>query len=791
MHVKDLLNRLDGVRRGGSGWTARCPAHDDKRSSLAVAEADDKLLLHCFAGCTVEQITASLGLELRDLFDGTARRTDAISVEELAFEKRLPPELLRSLGVAPLEDGGLGIPYRDAEGNVACMRRRTALTAKDGSSWITGAKPTAYGADRLADARAQGLLVLVEGESDCWTLWHHGFPALGIPGATLAKTLEPAHTGGIARVHILHEPDAAGDTFVLGVTRRLAEIGFSGAAFVVTLADVKDPNDLHKQDPEAFAEAFQSALDAATRIALGAPANPARTRAAPSPEPVASNPAQPTMLVQLAREGELFHTSDEEPYTTSTVAGHHETRLLRSADFRTWLAMSFFDRTGQVPHATALGEAMQVLHGLALRGPVHPAHTRVGCAGDAWYLFLADEQRRAIEITSSGWRVVEAPVARFRKPRSMQALPEPVRGGSLEELRPLVNLGSEDDWLLVRAWLLAAICPVGPYPLLGIHGEQGGAKSTLAEILHILVDPNAGLLRAEPAGLRDLMITALSSWVLVFDNLSTMPGWLSNALCRMSTGGAIGTRELYTNSDEVLIHAWRPVILTGIQELAGETDLLERTIVLQIPHIPRHRRRTREAIFAELALAHPRILGALLDVAVEARRNLEHTHVALPRMADFARLATAAEPAFGVPPGAFLRAYGANEATKNELAFEGSPIATALLHHARRGPSQGTAGDLLAELSERVSEAVRKSRSWPTTGRAMAAQVRKMMPHLRAAGVDVAFERAPGGMRERLIRFEPRVPFEDLTMELPLSVPAAGPTPSPAEDSAAIEEVLV
>ena len=767
MRVKELLERLDHVRPYGGGWTARCPAHEDKRSSLAVAETDDRLLLHCFAGCAIEQITASLGLELRDLFDGTALRTDAISVEELAFHKRLPPELLRSLGVAPLEDGGLGIPYRDAEGNLACVRRRTALTAKDGSSWITGAKATVYGADRLPKARTSGFIVLVEGESDCWTLWHHGIPALGIPGATLAKAIEREHLDGLTRVYIFHEPDAAGDTFVLGVTRRLAELGFSGAAFVVTLADVKDPNDLHKRDPDTFATAFRSALDAATRIALGAPAKPAGTRAEPSPEPVASNPAQPTMLVQLAREGELFHTPDEGPYATSTVAGHLETRLLRSIDFRTWLAMSFFDRTGLVPHATALGEAMLVLHGLAQRGPVHSVHTRVGSAGDAWYLFLADEQRRAVEITASGWRVIAAPPARFRKPRSMYALPEPERGGSLEELRPLLNLASEDDWLLVRAWLLAAICPMGPYPLLGIHGEQGGAKSTLAEILHLLVDPNAGLLRAEPSGLRDLMITALNSWVIAFDNLSKMPDWLSNALCRMSTGGAIGTRELYTNSDEVLIHAWRPVILTGIQELAGETDLLERTIVLQIPHIPRHRRRTREAIFAELARAHPRILGALLDVAVEARRNLEHTHVELPRMADFARLATAAEPAFGVPRGAFLRVYEANGAAKSELAFEASPIATALLRHARRGPSQATAGDLLAEISERVSEAVRKSRSWPTTGRAMAAQVRKMMPHLRAAGHDVTFERAPGGMRERLIRFEPRVPFEELTMEMP------------------------
>ncbi len=789
MRLRDFLERLDHVRPYGGGWTARCPAHEDKRSSLAVAETEDRLLVHCFAGCTVERITDALGLVLRDLFEGARR--DAISVEELAFAKRLPAELLLSLGVRPLEDGGLGIPYRGADGEVLCMRRRTAVVAKDGSSWIAGTTPTVYGADRLAEAKTRGFVILVEGESDCWTLWHHGFPALGVPGATLAKAIQAAHLDGIARVYIFHEPDAAGDTFLVGITRQLAEIGFSGATLVVALDGFKDPNELHKHDPDAFASAFQRALDGATPIAVNPLAKAAskRARATRGPEPE----AQATLLVELARAGELFHTPDGDVYSTANVDGRIETRALHAADYRSWLALAFYDRYGQVAHAGATSEALQVLHGLALRGPERPVHTRMGKAGDAWYVFLADEERRAVEITPDGWKVVRDPVARFRKPRSMHALPEPVRGGSLDELRPLINLASEDDWLLVRAWLLAAICPVGPYPALGIHGEQGGAKSTLAEILRLIVDPNAGPLRAEPSGLRDLMITALSSWVIALDNLSRLPDWLSNALCRMSTGGAIGARELYTNTDEILIHAWRPVILTGIQELAGENDLLERTIVLQIPHIPRARRRTREEILRQFGCSHARILGALLDIAVEARRNLLHTEdILLPRMADFARLATAAEPAFGVAPGAFLRAFEANESAKNELAFEASPIATALLNHARRGPSQATANDLLVELSERVSEAVRKSRSWPTTGRAMAAQVRRMMPHLRGAGVEVTFERAPGGMRQRLISFEPRVPFEDLTMDLPLAASEGDTaTPPTSEDGPALEEVLV
>jgi hypothetical protein len=65
-----LLNRLDGVREVAPGrWRARCPAHDGHRPALAITEtADGVVLLHCFAGCTVGDVAAALGLDLADLF---------------------------------------------------------------------------------------------------------------------------------------------------------------------------------------------------------------------------------------------------------------------------------------------------------------------------------------------------------------------------------------------------------------------------------------------------------------------------------------------------------------------------------------------------------------------------------------------------------------------------------------------------------------------------------------------------------------------------------------------------
>jgi len=75
--VERLLSRLQRVRKSGKGWTARCPAHDDRSPSLSIGEGDDgRCLVWCFAGCSEGEVARALGLEVRDLFpdrDGDGR----------------------------------------------------------------------------------------------------------------------------------------------------------------------------------------------------------------------------------------------------------------------------------------------------------------------------------------------------------------------------------------------------------------------------------------------------------------------------------------------------------------------------------------------------------------------------------------------------------------------------------------------------------------------------------------------------------------------------------------------
>src|SRR3954464_9736604 len=176
----------------------------------------------------------------------------------------------------------------------------------------------------------------------------------------------------------------------------------------------------------------------------------------------------------------------------------------------------------------------------------------------------------------------EDPPVRFRRSAGMQPLPLPLRGGSIESLAPFLNLASETDFVLIVVWLLAALRAGGPYPVLAIAGEQGSAKTVLSKILRAVIDPNVAPVRTLPRDERELFIAASNAHVLAFDNLSGLSPWLSDTLCRLTSGGAFSTRRLFTDRDEMLFAAARPIILNGIEDFITRPDLADRAIMLML-----------------------------------------------------------------------------------------------------------------------------------------------------------------------------------------------------------------
>lgn len=476
-------------------------------------------------------------------------------------------------------------------------------------------------------------------------------------------------------------------------------------------------------------------------------------------EPAEPRQSQADLLVELASAAELFHDPAGDCYATVPVGQHHETHRIRARGFRQWLARRFHEEQGKAPGSQAMQDALTVLEGQALfDGPEHPVHVRLAGHEDKIYFDLCDPAWRAVEIDASGWRIVADPPVKFRRAAGMLPLPVPEPGGNLDELRALLNIG-DGDWRLVVAWLVQALRPTGPYPVLVVNGEQGAAKTTLTRILRALVDPNMAPVRSEPREVRDLMIAASNGWALGFDNLSQVREWFSDALCRLSTGGGFSTRALYANDEEQIFDAQRPVILNGITDLATRPDLLDRALLLNLPGIPEAQRRPEADVWADFQRRAPGILGALLDAVSAALANISSTKLdRLPRMADFALWVSAAEHALGWEPGTFLTVYSENRQFADAIARDADPVADALLAFLSGGKNwAGTATELLAALNELQGEEKRKplerAKAWPTTPHALSGALRRLAPVLQRSGVVVLFNREAGSGR-RIIQLE-------------------------------------
>lgn len=464
-------------------------------------------------------------------------------------------------------------------------------------------------------------------------------------------------------------------------------------------------------------------------------------------------PTQADILIELAGSAELFHTADKTAFADLDVKGHRETWPLRSKGFRRWLAHRFFEETQGAPSSEALQSALNVIEAKAhFVGPERVVHIRVGGVDDRLYLDLGDETWRAVEVDTAGWRVVDNPPVRFRRAAGMQPLPIPISGGSIASLRPFLNVQSDTDFVLVVAWALAVLRNRGPYPVLALAGEQGSAKSTFSAILRALLDPNTAPLRALPREDRDLFIAASNGHMLAFDNVSGLSAWISDTLCRLATGGGFAVRQLYTDQDEVLFDATRPVILNGIEDIVTRPDLADRALFLTLEPIPEERRRPEAQLRAAFEAERPGILGALLDAVVHGLRELPETRLAkLPRMADFALWATACEEALW-PAGTFASAYSANRDEAVEGVIDADPIAAAVrAMMGTRTVWTGTASALLDALAEVAGERVVKSKTWPDNARALAGRLRREAPFLRKIGVEITFARE-GRARTRTIR---------------------------------------
>lgn len=461
-------------------------------------------------------------------------------------------------------------------------------------------------------------------------------------------------------------------------------------------------------------------------------------------------PSQASQLVALARERyDLFMSEDGRPYGVKKDGPNIARPLRGKAGLRTELSRIYADEHGGASATqSALTDAITTLEGYAQAVDPVPLHLRVGKHEGRIIVDLGSSDGRCVIVGPDGWeRAARSPIM-FRRSGAMKPLPEPVRDGDgLAKLRALLNT-DEDGFRLLVAWLVAAFIPDLPHPILTFRGEQGTGKSYSAKMVIGLVDPSGAPKRTAPRDIKSWSVQAFNSWALCLDNVSIIPDWLSDALCRAVTGDGIVDRALYTDDDVVVLEFRRVLAMTTIDAGALAGDLAERLLTIELHTIPDRRRREENELDAAYADAHAAILASLFDLLAEVLRVLPKVHLEeRPRMADFARVLAAVDMVKGWNT---LDSYKATARDAVADVLDGEPFAQAVVALVdRAGPDGITV--TASELLERVQAPERLPKKWPKDSTRAGGQLKRLAPVLRTIGIEVDdSKRGPAPKRQRL-----------------------------------------
>lgn len=444
-------------------------------------------------------------------------------------------------------------------------------------------------------------------------------------------------------------------------------------------------------------------------------------------------------LLKLAQQATYFHTSDQVAYADIYINGSRHTYAVRSRAFRLWLSGEYFQHQGKGISSQTLQDTLNTLEAIAIfKGETREVHLRVTEYQDKIYLDLGTPDWKAAEISATGWQIVSDYPVRFWRPESLLSLPYPEVGGSLEELRELLNVDGS-AWTLLITFLLFCFCPGKTYPVLMLSAHRGSGKTAAAEILKKLIDPGKAPLIKPTNDTHKLAVAASRRWLMAYDNVSHISPEQSDDFCRLATGFGYSTRTLHTTDEETTFEFTRPQIITAIDALVTRDDLADRVLMVQLPEIPEDKRLPQAELMAKVEAARPRILGALLTALSQTMAELPHTKPEkLPRMADYALFAIAAEKALGLQNGQFRETFDESREQSRQVVIESSPIGEAVLRLMRdRLVWKGTASDLLNELEQHTEESTVRSRYWPKASNIFKRQLNRLAPDLKALGIEV------------------------------------------------------
>lgn len=822
-----LRERQLEPKRSSTGWSCRCPSHEDRSPSLSIDTGENgEALLCCHAGCAFDDICAALGLQSKDLFaakakatprrKGTRPRAARQPTIEKSVEKSTngpKPTVYETahLAVAALErtrgpradlwyyhdEAGdpVGIILRwDRPADPADSKSKHKKTflpvSKIAGGWAAVGMPAPrrlYALPELSVLAAGSRVFVAEGEKSADATRSLGLIATtSVHGCKSPEQSNWRVLSGL-EVVILVDNDAPGEKYGASVMKLCFEAGAKSVR-VVRLKDVwpqmpvgGDIVDLLAQrggDKDAVRAEVESLADKAQPVMPDTHngAGDGGDRGGGDDDDGDGDdrededkPSQADQIVRLAMEiFRLGQTPKGEPFAVRN-AGPNVIGLLRGQGgwLRDILAREYWRRFERTMSGNAFTNALATLRGHALEIPPEDVHLRVGPHENGIVLDLGTTDGAAVIITAAGWQVVPRSPILFQRTALTGALPMPVRGGSLLDLRDLLNV-SEDTWPILVGWMVSALIPDMPHAILMIGGGQGTGKTTAARFICGVFDASAAPTRSQPRDPEAWAIGAANSWSTVLDNVSNIPDWLSDALCKAVTGDGWMRRTLYTDGDVSVLSFRRVIVLTSIDAGSLRGDLGERVVLVDLESITPTNRRTERILNTRYKGLQAGILGALLDLLASVLANRDSVDVQnLPRMADFAVVLSAVDKVLGTNS---LDLYADQAKRIAGEVIESDPVGQAILAFVfDRNYWSGSAGDLLTAI--RPADA---GREWPKHARGLASRMKRLAPTLEIEGVRIT---------------APAKNDHTRTYVLQVIAQTARPPESPPSDSGTVPEI--
>ncbi len=470
-------------------------------------------------------------------------------------------------------------------------------------------------------------------------------------------------------------------------------------------------------------------------------------------------------LVTLALEKYRIGRTDGDEAFAVEIDGPNIAHLFRgSADaLRAKLSRDFRREYKRTPGASALVDALTALRGEALEAEPEPVEIRIAEHAGRIVFDLGDATGRCVIVRPGHWEIEDRSPVLFRRTALTAFMPAPERGGNIDNFRALLN-ATDEAWPLLVGWLVAAMIPGIPHPILCLRGLQGTGKTTFARLLIGMIDPSTAPVRSAPREVEQWAMAAAGCWAVCIDNVSGIPAWWSDALCKSCTGDGWIRRRLYTDSELSVLSFRRVVVLTAIDAGALRGDLADRLLLAELERIDDGARREERDLDARFHAMRQALFGGLLNLLAETLAEMPAVKLTeRPRLADFGRVLAAVDSVRGT------RSFELFMAQRGSVAAEvvaDDPVAAAVQSLAAVGWT-GTAGELLARI-----EPDRPVKGWPQSARGLAGRLKRVEPALRAVGVEILHGRAAGGNRDRTVTIQ-TVPTVPPDQESPAAVPQA------------------